>query len=417
VSHFHYQNDELYVEGLPLAVIATEHGTPSYVYSRAAITEAYQSFTTAFGDRAHRVCYAVKANSNLGVLSVLDKLGASFDIVSGGELARLQALGVSGERIVFSGVGKQQNEIDAALNADISCFNVESLQELQTLTARAKALGKIAKMSIRVNPDVDAQTHPYISTGLKENKFGVSIDVSRSMYRQAADSDHLDVVGIDCHIGSQLLSLPPFMDALERVLQLVDDLAADGIKLAHIDLGGGMGVQYHPDETALNIETYASALLQHMGNRPQELWFEPGRSIVANAGVLLTRVINLKENEGKHFCVVDAAMNDLIRPALYQSWQGVRKIRNAEAEPTQSYDIVGPICESGDFLAKNRALNITPGDLICIDSAGAYGFGMSSNYNSRNRAAEILVDGDKLHLVRERETYEYQFSLEHPLSF
>lgn len=417
MSHFHYQNGELYVEGLPLAVIAAEHGTPSYVYSRAAITEAYQSFAAAFGDRAHRVCYAVKANSNLGVLSVLEKLGASFDIVSAGELARLQVLGVSGERIVFSGVGKQQSEIDAAINADISCFNVESLQELQTLAARAKALGKIARMSIRVNPDVDAQTHPYISTGLKENKFGVSIGVSRSMYREAADSEHLAVVGIDCHIGSQLLSLSPFMDALERVLQLVDDLAADGINLEHIDLGGGMGVQYHPDDTALDIETYASALLQHMGNRPQELWFEPGRSIVANAGVLLTRVINLKENEGKHFCVVDAAMNDLIRPALYQSWQGVRTIRNPEAEPSQSYDIVGPICESGDFLAKDRALSIAPGDLLCIDSAGAYGFGMSSNYNSRNRAAEILVDGDRLHLVRERETYEHQFCLEHPLSF
>lgn len=417
MSHFHYQNGELYVEGLPLAAIATEHGTPSYVYSRAAITEAYQSFATAFGERAHRVCYAVKANSNLGVLSVLDKLGASFDIVSGGELARLRSLGVSGDRIVFSGVGKQQNEIDAALNADISCFNVESLQELQTLAARSKALGKIARMSIRVNPDVDAQTHPYISTGLKENKFGVSIDVSRSMYRQAAASDHLEVVGIDCHIGSQLLSLSPFMDALERVLQLVDDLAADGINLEHIDLGGGMGVQYHPDETALDIETYASALLQQMGNRSQELWFEPGRSIVANAGVLLTQVINLKENEGKHFCVVDAAMNDLIRPALYQSWQGVRTIKNTDTEPPKSYDIVGPICESGDFLAKDRALNIAPGDLICIDSSGAYGFAMSSNYNSRNRAAEILVDGDKLHLVRERETYEYQFSLERPLSF
>tara|TARA_R110002073_G_scaffold4917_16_gene31119 strand:+ start:5153 stop:6406 length:1254 start_codon:yes stop_codon:yes gene_type:complete len=416
MSYFNYHNGELHAEGVPLAAIAAAHGTPTFVYSRAAITEAYQGFTAAFGDRSHRVCYAVKANSNLGVLSVLDKLGASFDIVSGGELARLQALGISGDRIVFSGVGKQQAEIDAALNMEISCFNVESPQELLTLAERARVLGKIARISIRVNPDVDAKTHPYISTGLKENKFGVSIEVSRGLYREAAASEYLEVVGIDCHIGSQLLSLSPFMDALERILQLVDDLKATGIDLEHIDLGGGIGVQYHPDETPLNIETYASAILQHMGNRSQELWFEPGRSIVANAGILLTSVINLKDNEGKHFCVVDAAMNDFIRPALYQSWQGVQTVQQADILPTENYDIVGPVCESGDFLAKDRRLSIAAKDLICIASAGAYGFGMSSNYNSRNRAAEVLVDGDQQHLVRERETYEYQFSLEHPLS-
>ena len=415
MSQFNYLNGKLYAESVALAEIAERHSTPTFIYSRAAITEAYQAFTNAFSQKAHRVCYAVKANSNLGVLSVLDKLGAHFDIVSGGELARLQKLGIKGDRIVFSGVGKQQSELDAALKLGISCFNVESQQELSSLASRAKALGKIAPMSIRVNPDVDAKTHPYISTGLKENKFGVSLDAAKVMYRDAADSPYLQVIGIDCHIGSQLLSLSPFLDALERVLQLVDDLTARGIEFHHIDLGGGMGVQYHPDETALDIEAYAGAVIQHMGKRPQELWFEPGRSIVANAGVLLTRVINLKDNEGKHFCVIDAAMNDLIRPALYQAWQGVRPVKTEGTGKTESYDVVGPVCETGDFLAKDRMLDVAPGDLLCVDSAGAYGFVMSSNYNSRNRAAEVLVDGHEQHLVRERETFEYQLSLEHPI--
>jgi diaminopimelate decarboxylase len=415
MSHFSYLNGELYAESVALAEIAERHSTPTFIYSRAAITEAYQAFTTAFSQKAHRVCYAVKANSNLGVLSVLEKLGAHFDIVSGGELARLQKLGIQGDRIVFSGVGKQQSELDAALKLGISCFNVESQQELSSLASRAKALGKIAPISIRVNPDVDAKTHPYISTGLKENKFGVSLDAAKVMYQDAADSPYLQVVGIDCHIGSQLLTLSPFLDALERVLQLVDDLTATGIDFHHIDLGGGMGVQYHPDETALDIEAYAGAVIQHMGKRPQELWFEPGRSIVANAGVLLARVINLKDNEGKHFCVVDAAMNDLIRPALYQAWQGVRPVKAEGTGKPKSYDVVGPVCETGDFLAKDRMLDVAAGDLLCIDSAGAYGFVMSSNYNSRNRAAEVLVDGHEQHLVRERETFEYQLSLEHPI--
>jgi diaminopimelate decarboxylase len=405
----------LSAEAVPLRQIAAEFGTPTFVYSRAAITESYLAFTRAFGDKRHRVCYAVKANSNLGVLSLLDSLGASFDIVSGGELARLQSLGIKGERVVFSGVGKQQSEIDAALKADIACFNVESEQELNDLAQRAMSLRKVARLSLRVNPDVDAQTHPYISTGLKENKFGVSIKDARRMYVAAKDNPNLEIVGIDCHIGSQLLSMAPFLDALERVLELVDDLARIGIEFHHIDLGGGMGVQYTPDETALDIETYASAVLQHMGNRTQELWFEPGRTIVANAGILLTRVINLKDNEEKHFCVVDAAMNDLIRPALYQSWQNVRTVAESGSEPMTHYDVVGPVCETGDFLAKDRALAVQQGDLLCIESAGAYGFVMSSNYNSRNRAAEIMVDDEQVHLVRERETYDYQFSLEKPL--
>jgi diaminopimelate decarboxylase len=415
MSHFNYQAGQLSAEAVPLRQIAAEFGTPTFVYSRAAITESYLAFTRAFGDKPHRVCYAVKANSNLGVLSLLDSLGASFDIVSGGELARLQSLGIKGERVVFSGVGKQQSEIDAALKADIACFNVESEQELNDLAQRAMSLRKVARLSLRVNPDVDAQTHPYISTGLKENKFGVSIKDARRMYVAAKDNPNLEIVGIDCHIGSQLLSMAPFLDALERVLELVDDLARIGIEFHHIDLGGGMGVQYTPDETALDIETYASAVLQHMGNRTQELWFEPGRTIVANAGILLTRVINLKDNEEKHFCVVDAAMNDLIRPALYQSWQNVRTVAESGSEPMTHYDVVGPVCETGDFLAKDRALAVQQGDLLCIESAGAYGFVMSSNYNSRNRAAEIMVDDEQVHLVRERETYDYQFSLEKPL--
>tara|TARA_R110002110_G_scaffold128503_1_gene308222 strand:+ start:43 stop:1302 length:1260 start_codon:yes stop_codon:yes gene_type:complete len=415
VSQFDYQAGQLCAEDVPLAQIAATFSTPTFVYSRAAITGSYLAFTQAFGNKAHRVCYAVKANSNLGVLSVLNALGASFDIVSEGELARLQSLGIDGDRIVFSGVGKQTSELDAALAADIACFNVESEQELHDLSQRAAAHNTVARISLRVNPDVDAQTHPYISTGLKENKFGVSIEDARRLYLEANEDPNLQIVGIDCHIGSQLLTMAPFLDALERVLDLVDELSREGIEFHHIDLGGGMGVQYTPDETALDIETYASAVLQHMGNRPQELWFEPGRSIVANAGILLTRVINLKQNEAKRFCIIDAAMNDLIRPALYQSWQGVRTITESSAESGERYDVVGPVCETGDFLAKDRQLDVRQGDLLCIDSSGAYGFVMSSNYNSRNRAAEVLVDGTEMHLVRERETFEYQFALERPL--
>lgn len=412
MSAFNYQNGELHAEDVPLSAIAAQYGTPTFVYSRAAITKAYTDFTQAFAGREHRVCYAVKANSNLSVLALLKSLGASFDIVSAGELARLQHIGVSGERVVFSGVGKQAYELKMALEAEISCFNVESEQELYDLEKVATQLGRSAPISLRVNPDVDAQSHPYISTGLKENKFGVSIEAAIKLYEYAANSSALKVVGIDCHIGSQLLTIAPFLDAIERVLELVNELGSKGIELDHFDLGGGMGVKYQPDEEALDMNAYASAVLQATSGHKQPLWFEPGRSIVANAGILLTQVINLKNNEGKDFCVVDGAMNDLIRPALYQAWQDVRTIKKTSSANT-GYDVVGPVCETGDFLAKDRKLEVKPGDLLSIESSGAYGFVMSSNYNSRNRAAEVMVDGDKHHIIRDREDFQHQISLEH----
>lgn len=417
MSVFDYKNGELFAENVPLSAIAETYGTPTFVYSKAAIEAAYTRFSNAFAARSHKVCYAVKANSNLSVLSLLKSLGASFDIVSGGELARLQAIGVSGDRIVFSGVGKQTVELKAALEAGISCFNVESEQELYDLEKVAGQLGKTAPVSLRVNPDVDAQSHPYISTGLKENKFGVNIEDAKRLYEYAAKSPGLDTVGIDCHIGSQLLNIAPFLDAVERVRELVTELAAAGIELKHMDLGGGMGVKYQPDEEGLDIEAYASALLQATSGLDHELWFEPGRFIVANAGVLLTTVINLKHNEGKDFCVVDAAMNDLIRPALYQAWQEITPVKQQGTNQSRVYDVVGPVCETGDFLGKDRELNVAPSELLVVRSSGAYSFAMSSNYNSRNRAAEVMVDGDQHHEIRARESYEHQFSLENIISF
>lgn len=416
MDEFQYQNGELYAEQVPLSEIAKVHGTPTFVYSKAAITAAYTEFTAAFTNCQHRVCYAVKANSNLSILALLKSLGASFDIVSGGELARLQKIGVPGDRIVFSGVGKQRAELEEALDANISCFNVESEQELKDLADLAAKSNRVAPVSLRVNPDVDAKSHPYISTGLKENKFGVSIHDAKKLYEFAANAKGLNVVGIDCHIGSQLLTIAPFLDALERVLQLVKELEAAGIEIKHMDLGGGMGVKYEPYESPLDIEAYASAVMQATSGFDQELWFEPGRSIVANAGTLLARVINLKQNEGKEFCIIDAAMNDLIRPALYQAWQNVRTVKE-QADALRRYDVVGPVCETGDFLAKDRPLNVVQGDLVSIESSGAYGFVMSSNYNSRNRAAEVLVDGDQHHLIRQREDFEHQFGLERILPF
>ena len=409
-----WRDNALYVEELPARAIVERFGTPTYVYSAQAIKAAYEQFDAAFGDRQHLVCYAVKANSNLGVLSLLAGLGAGFDIVSVGELERVLRAGADPSRVVFSGVGKQVNEMAAALEAGIACFNVESGSELVRLGEVAGGLGKRAPVSIRVNPDVDAKTHPYISTGLRENKFGVTVSEARKLYHAAADMAHIDIKGIDCHIGSQITDLAPFTAAMERVLALVDELAEAGIELDHIDFGGGIGVRYR-DETALAVEEYAAALLQSLGRRTQALWFEPGRYIVANAGILLSRVVTLKDNEGKHFAVIDAAMNDLLRPSLYGAWQEISEVVKAE-RVTREYDVVGPVCETGDFLGKNRRLAIAEGDLVAIRSAGAYGFAMSSNYNSRNRAAEVMVSGRQMQCVRERESIDDQLRLEHPLS-
>ncbi len=397
---------ELYVEDIPLTQIAEQYSTPTYVYSKAAIEAAYKEFDGAFANHAHMSCYAVKANSNLGVLSLLASLGAGFDVVSGGELERALRAGAVPGKIVFSGVGKEDWEINKALQVGIACFNVESEAELYQLNNLAGKLGLIAPISIRINPDVDAGTHPYISTGLKENKFGVSRTASLALYAVAADMDNLNPKGIDCHIGSQITEIEPFIAALQRLVEMVDELEAEGISLEHIDLGGGLGVQYQ-DEIPVNIDEYASAIMQTLGHRKHQLVFEPGRYIVANAGILLTRAINLKENEGKHFVVVDAGMNDFLRPALYQSWQGISVVKT-ESTTKRDYDVVGPICETSDSLGKNRELAVNAGDLLAVHSAGAYGFGMSSNYNSRNRAAEVIVSGNKSQCVRERETIEDQ---------
>ncbi|MEX0942819.1 MAG: diaminopimelate decarboxylase [Pseudomonadales bacterium] len=405
-----YQAGELYMEGVPVSRIAEQFGTPTYLYSRQAIESAYHRFANAFSGRPAMVCYAVKANSNLAVLDLLARLGAGFDIVSGGELERVLAVGAPAARIVFSGVGKQTHEIARALEAGIACFNLESASELEHINRIAGECQKVAPISIRVNPNVDARTHPYISTGLKENKFGVPVTGARALYRTAAKMDHVEVAGIDCHIGSQITSLAPFLDAIEAILELVDELTRDGHNLRHIDLGGGIGVRYR-DEPLVDINEYAGAVIQAMGRRPQELWFEPGRYIVANAGLLVARVITIKDNEGKHFAVIDAAMNDLIRPALYGAWQDVTPVVQRAGESVV-YDVVGPVCETGDFLAKSRPLCIAEDDLVAIHDAGAYGFVMSSNYNSRGRAAEVIVSGDEIQCVRARETIEDQLRLE-----
>lgn len=405
-----YHAGELYMEGVPVSRIAEEFGTPVYAYSRQAIESAYHRFAGAFSDRQVMVCYAVKANSNLGVLDLLARLGAGFDIVSGGELERVLTAGAPASRIVFSGVGKQSHEIARALEVGIACFNLESASELERVNRIAGELQKVAPISIRVNPNVDARTHPYISTGLKENKFGVPVGEARNLYARAATMANVEVVGIDCHIGSQITALAPFLDAIETIFDLVDELAGDGHNLRHIDLGGGIGVRYR-DEPAVDIDEYAGAVIQAMGRRPQALWFEPGRYIVANAGLLVSRVITLKDNEGKHFAVIDAAMNDLIRPALYGAWQDVTPVVQREGEPAV-YDVVGPVCETSDFLARARPLCLAEDDLLAIHGTGAYGFVMSSNYNSRNRAPEVIVSGDKMQCVRARETIEDQLRLE-----
>lgn len=401
---------DLFMEQVSLAEIAQHYGTPVFVYSEAAIRSAYESFDSALSMHPHKICYAVKANSNLSILQLLADMGAGFDIVSGGELMRVLRAGGDPSRVVFSGVGKQDWEIDLALEHDIGCFNVESASELDRIARVADVTGHTAPVSIRVNPDVDPKTHPYIATGLKENKFGVSIDEAYDLYKKAAVTPSLRTVGVDCHIGSQITDLTPFLDALARVLDLVDRLAARSIEVDHIDLGGGIGVQYR-DETPIDVAEFASAVGQAMSGRPQSLVFEPGRMIVANAGILLTRVNTLKTNEDKNFAVVDAAMNDLIRPALYSAWQEVVSVADTGAQEN-TWDIVGPVCETGDFLAKDRTLAIHEDDLVAILSAGAYGFVMSSNYNSRPRAAEVLVTGEDHRVIRQRESIEDLFALE-----
>ncbi|MCM2360935.1 diaminopimelate decarboxylase [Pseudomonas sp. SR18] len=399
---FNYRDGELFAEGVALSAIAQRFGTPTYVYSRAHIEAQYRSFTDALNGVPHLVCYAVKANSNLGVLNVLARLGAGFDIVSRGELERVLAAGGQADKIVFSGVGKSREDMRRALEVGVHCFNIESTDELERLQVVAAEMGVRAPISLRVNPDVDAGTHPYISTGLKENKFGIAIADAEDVYIRAAQLPNLEVLGVDCHIGSQLTSLPPFLDALDRLLALIDRLGECGIYLHHIDLGGGVGVRYRDEEPPL-IADYIQAVRKRIEGRDLTLMFEPGRYIVANAGVLLTQVEYLKHTEHKDFAIVDAAMNDLIRPALYQAWMNVTAVTPRDSE-ARAYDIVGPICETGDFLAKDRQLALEEGDLLAVHSAGAYGFVMSSNYNTRGRAAEVLVDGDQAFEVRRRET-------------
>ena len=409
---FHRIDGELFVEEVSLKTISEQYGTPTFVYSAALITEAYQAFTGAFSGQPHDLCYAVKANSNIAILQLLAKLGAGFDIVSGGELQRVIKAGGDPGKTVFSGVGKEDWEITAALKAGIGCINVESRSELDRIARVTKDIGCKAPISIRVNPDVDPKTHPYISTGLKENKFGVSVDAASELYEIAAANPDFNIVGVDCHIGSQITDLSPFLDALARVLQLVDSLELRGITVQHIDLGGGIVVRYK-DETPIDLSDFASAVGQAMSGRSERLMFEPGRSIVANAGVLITKVNALKETEDKNFAVVDAAMNDLIRPALYSAWQDVVPVQRTDSSMAEkTWDIVGPICETGDFLAKDRALTLAEDDLLAIMSSGAYGFVMSSNYNSRTRAPEVLVNGNTHHCIRRRETMEDLLSLE-----
>ncbi|PKF70977.1 diaminopimelate decarboxylase [Pseudomonas fluvialis] len=399
---FHNRDGQLFAEGVALSAIAERFGTPTYVYSRAHIEAQYRAYADALAGMPHLVCFAVKANSNLGVLNVLARLGAGFDIVSRGELERVLAAGGEPGKIVFSGVGKTRDDMRRALEVGVHCFNVESVDELERLQLVAAELGKTASISLRVNPDVDAGTHPYISTGLKENKFGIDIEQAPAVYARAAELANLRIVGVDCHIGSQLTSLPPFLDALERLLALVDQLAAQGIQIQHLDLGGGLGVQYRDEQPPLAGD-YIAAVRERLKGRALALVFEPGRSIVANAGVLLTRVEYLKHTAHKDFAIVDAAMNDLIRPALYQAWMDVTPVQPRDGQARQ-YDLVGPICETGDFLAKGRELVLAEGDLLAVRSAGAYGFVMSSNYNTRGRAAEVLVDGEQAFEVRRRET-------------
>ncbi len=405
MNHFEYRSEQLFAEDVALQKIAQQHGTPTYVYSRATLERHWHAFDNALGEWPHLICYAVKANSNIAILNIFARLGSGFDIVSVGELERVLAAGGLPCKIVFSGVGKTASEMKRALEVGIRCFNVESVAELELLNIVAGECGKVAPISLRVNPDVDAGTHPYISTGLKENKFGVDIQQASEIYQQAAAMQNIAIHGVDCHIGSQLTHVEPFIDALERVLTLIEKLKTQGIILKHLDLGGGLGIQYD-QETPPEPSEYAAAIKAKLQQRniDIELILEPGRAIAGNAGVMLTQVQYLKHTEHKNFAIMDAAMNDLLRPSLYQAWQAIIPINKSISVEPQQYDIVGPVCETGDFLGKDRELSLQTGDLLAVCSSGAYGFSMSSNYNSRPRAAEIMVDGDKVHIIRQRET-------------
>jgi diaminopimelate decarboxylase len=411
MDNFEYRGETLHAEDIDLNQIAKQFGTPTYVYSRDTLERNYVAYSQALEGCEHMVCYAVKANSNIAVLNVLAKLGAGFDIVSVGELERVLVAGADPKRIVFSGVGKQTHEMQRALEVGVHCFNVESEAELERLQSVAASMNCIAPVSLRINPDVDAKTHPYISTGLKENKFGIGIDQAPAAYAQAAAMSNIKVIGVDCHIGSQLTSIEPYLDAMDRLFVLIDTIAAQGIAIEHLDLGGGLGVCYG-DEEPPAIGDFMARVRAHLGDRPLALVFEPGRSICADAGVLITRVEYIKNNQDKYFAIVDAAMNDLIRPALYSAWQDIIPINLGSKAAKNNFDIVGPICETGDFLGKDRNLAIEANDLLAVCSSGAYGFAMTSNYNSRNRAAEVMVDGDQAHLIGEREELSQQWARE-----
>ena len=412
MDFFQYKNEQLYVEDLPVKQLAEEFGTPLYIYSRATLERHWHAFDSALGDHPHLICYAVKANSNIGILNVMAKLGSGFDIVSQGELERVLAAGGEASKVVFSGVAKSRAEIMRALEVGIRCFNVESIAELHHINQIAGEMGKIAPISLRVNPDVDAHTHPYISTGLKENKFGVSVDEAREVYKLAATLPHVKITGMDCHIGSQLTELQPFLDATDRLIRLIEQLQEDGITLKHLDLGGGLGVTY-TDETPPHPSDYAAALLNKLKNyKDLEIILEPGRAIAANAGILVAKVQYLKSNESRNFAITDTGMNDMIRPALYEAYMNIIEIDRTLEREKAIYDVVGPVCETSDFLGKQRELAIAEGDYIAQRSAGAYGASMSSNYNSRPRTAEVLVNGNKAHLIRRRESLSELWALE-----
>ena len=418
MSHFSLKAGVLHAESVALPAIAEQFGSPTYVYSRAALTESLREFQDVLGSHpaggGALVCYAVKANSNLAILNLFARLGAGFDIVSGGELQRVLAAGADPQKVVFSGVGKTAVEMKMALNAGIFCFNIESPAELERLNEVAGDCKKKASISFRVNPNVDPKTHPYISTGLKEAKFGVAYDNALELYRRAASLPNITIAGIDCHIGSQLLDPSPFVEALDRVLALIDQLTAEGIQIHHLDLGGGLGIKYQADQVQPTVASYLTPLLDKLAGRGLQVVLEPGRRLVGNAGLLLTKVEFLKPGEGKNFAIIDAAMNDLMRPALYEAWHDILPVKPRDGE-VKTYDVVGPVCETGDFLGQARPLCVEAGDLLAVMSAGAYGMAMSSNYNTRPRAAEVLVDGDSIHLVRERETVQQLYAGEHLL--